>query len=70
MTVSQLHSKILSLKPEQQKEVEKFIDFLQFQEAQKGKEKQHSKRKVGFAKGKIKMSSDFDAPLEDFEEYM
>ncbi len=24
----------------------------------------------GIAKGKIKMSDDFDAPLEDFKEYM
>ena len=27
-------------------------------------------RKVGSAKGKIKMSDDFDEPLEDFKEYM
>ena len=26
--------------------------------------------KVGSAKGKIKMSDDFDEPLEDFKEYM
>jgi prevent-host-death family protein len=28
------------------------------------------KRRLGTAKGKIKMSDDFDAPLEDFKEYM
>ena len=27
-------------------------------------------RKVGSAKGQIKMSDDFDEPLEDFKEYM
>ena len=27
-------------------------------------------RKLGFAKGKIFMSDDFDEPLEDFKEYM
>ena len=27
------------------------------------------KRKIGTAKGKIKIADDFDAPLEDFEEY-
>lgn len=27
-------------------------------------------RKAGSAKGMVKMSSDFDAPLEDFAEYM
>jgi len=28
------------------------------------------RRKPGSARGMIKMSSDFDAPLEDFREYM
>ena len=28
------------------------------------------KRRLGTAKGKIKISDDFDAPLEDFKEYM
>ncbi len=27
-------------------------------------------RKIGTAKGLIKMSADFDAPLEDFKDYM
>jgi prevent-host-death family protein len=27
------------------------------------------KRKVGSARGQIRMSSDFDAPLTDFDEY-
>jgi antitoxin (DNA-binding transcriptional repressor) of toxin-antitoxin stability system len=27
-------------------------------------------RKAGSARGQIKMSADFDAPLEDFDEYM
>jgi prevent-host-death family protein len=27
-------------------------------------------RKLGLAKGKITMSNDFDAPLDDFSEYM
>lgn len=29
-----------------------------------------AKRKVGSAKGKIKIYSDFDEPLDDFMEYM
>ncbi len=28
------------------------------------------KRRLGTAKGKIKISDDFDGPLEDFKEYM
>ena len=30
----------------------------------------HLKRLVGWARGKIKMSEDFNEPLPDFEEYM
>jgi len=33
-------------------------------------EKLKPKRRLGTAKGKIKISDDFDAPLEDFKEYM
>ncbi len=29
-----------------------------------------SKRKLGSAKGKIRISKDFDAPLDDFQEYI
>ena len=28
------------------------------------------KRKVGSAKGKVKISADFDSPLEDFKDYI
>ncbi|CAN5501139.1 hypothetical protein BH10PLA1_BH10PLA1_23290 [soil metagenome] len=31
---------------------------------------QHPTRKAGSAKGKIWMADDFDAPLEDFKDYM
>ncbi len=29
-----------------------------------------TKRKLGFAKGKVRMAPDFDAPLDDFADYM
>ena len=32
--------------------------------------KERKKPKFGSAKGKYKMSADFDAPLEDFKDYM
>ncbi len=32
--------------------------------------KREGKRKFGSAKGKIKIMDDFDAPLDDFREYM
>jgi len=34
------------------------------------KKKQIKERKAGRLKGKIKMSDDFDEPLEDFKEYI
>lgn len=55
--------------PEQLKrEALHYVEFLQAKyNAQNGKRK---KRKAGSAKGKYKLASDFDAPLEDFKEYM
>lgn len=44
-----------------------FVDVLQ--ERYKT-EKNKNVPKFGSAKGKIKMSADFDAPLEDFKDYM
>ena len=32
-------------------------------------EENRPKRKLGTAKGRIKIADDFDAPLDDFEEY-
>jgi len=32
-------------------------------------EENRPKRKLGTAKGRIKIAEDFDAPLDDFEEY-
>ncbi len=34
------------------------------------KNPQQSKPKFGFLKGQFKMAPDFDAPLEDFKDYM
>ncbi len=31
--------------------------------------RENSKRKLGFAKGQIRLAEDFDAPLEDFQDY-
>jgi len=33
-------------------------------------EKRETQRKIGFLKGKLQMSDDFDASLEDFKDYM
>ena len=57
---------IKSLSKDQQAEVADFVASL------KKKSKSQTKWKIrefGFAKGLIKLSSDFDEPLEDFKGY-
>ncbi|HVI46818.1 MAG TPA: DUF2281 domain-containing protein [Chitinophaga sp.] len=62
-----IYTKLETLPKDLKQEVSDFIDFL----VQKSSVK---KKKIipqfGSAKGKIKMSPDFDAPLDDFKEYM
>lgn len=72
------HQQIIKLfdsLPEQyQLEVMHFIEFLmQKSQVKSSKEidlSEKRKRHFGHAKGKIRMASDFDAPLEDFKDYM
>lgn len=61
-----LNSKLESLSPDLKKEVADFVDFL----ISKSKSHHKAVAKFGSAKGKIKMSEDFDEPLEDFKDYM
>ncbi|MFA6401388.1 MAG: DUF2281 domain-containing protein [Salinivirgaceae bacterium] len=60
-------SKFETLPPKFQMEVSDFMDFL-IEKSSKTKKKIIPK--FGSAKGKIRLSSDFDAPLDDFKEYM
>jgi len=67
MDNSTLHSKIHSLLENQKREVQDFVDFLLT------KTKMEDEKKVrifGSMKGKIEMVDDFDAPIEDFKDYM
>jgi hypothetical protein len=50
-------------------EVLHYVQFLKQKQTEKT-ETPRKKRKAGSAKGKFIMSDDFDAPLEDFAEYM
>ncbi len=71
MLISSFYSKISLLPPHKMEEVMNFIDFLINKEVtQKEIPAQRRKPKFGCAKGTFKMSDDFDAPLEDFNEYM
>lgn len=66
MTTTMLYTKINNLPPAMIKEVDDFVEFLKTKQ-KKGKVKE---RKFGCARGLILMHDDFDAPLEDFKEYM
>jgi hypothetical protein len=65
------NSKYSSLPDEFKKEVNALIDslFLKYKKKKKEKKKK-SGRGYGSMKGQIKMSKDFDEPLDDFNEYM
>ena len=55
--------------PEQlRKEVLHYVEFLQSKYNTQNRKPKN--RKAGSAKGKFKLAPDFDAPLEDFKEYM
>lgn len=63
---TQILKKIENLPLVLQKEVSEFIDYLIF------RKKINEKKKVakfGSGKGLIKISEDFDEPLEDFKDY-
>ena len=66
MTTTMLYTKINNLSPSMIKEVDDFVEFLKT----KQKKEKIKERKFGCAKGLIIMHDDFDAPLEDFKEYM
>lgn len=51
-------------------EVIDFVQFLKQKQTSTVENTTPKKRKAGSAKGEIFMADDFDAPLEDFAEYM
>jgi hypothetical protein len=66
----QLLEKVKKIPPAYQGEVEDFIDFILEKKVAKPSHATPSKRIIGLLKGKMKMSPDFDDPLEDFKDYM
>lgn len=67
MTNIQIYNKLHYLNPSLKEEVNDFIDFLL---SKQKKKKNRIKPQFGCAKGRFKMSPDFDEPLDDFKEYM
>jgi len=68
MTDIQLYTKLSGLPLNLKAEVSDFIDFLLQKSIKKTQKKQ--KKISGEAKGLIKMKSNFDEPIEGFNEYM
>ena len=69
MTSLTLYTKLETLPPELKKEASDFIESL----VQKNNSQKVNKKAnpvFGSLKGKIILSADFDAPLDDFKEYM
>ena len=62
-----LYIQINSLPADLKKEVVDFVAFLKSKTKRNPKIKQ---REFGFAKGLIKIAPDFDAPLDEFKDYM
>lgn len=67
MRQDRLLEKIKKIPVAYQQQVEDFIDFILEKKYQPSLE---NGRKFGLLKGKLKMSDDFDEPIEDFKEYM
>ncbi len=66
MTNTSLKTEINSLPKTLRDEVADFVEFLK----KKSKAKPTLKvREFGYAKGKIKLSDDFDEPLDEFQRY-
>lgn len=74
MSSADHYIQLSSLPEEVRRQVLDFIEFLMQREQQqgKGKGKEQGKPKPisGLLKGKVKIADDFDAPLDDFKEYM
>jgi len=62
-----LYNKISSLPENLKKEVQDFVENLQ---TKTKKDLGKKPRAFGILKGKIQMTEDFDAPMEDFKDYM
>ncbi len=68
METQTLVKKINLLPLLEKKEVGDFVDFLLFK-SKNAKNKVQKERVFGFFKNKMKISANFDDPIDDFEKY-
>lgn len=69
MTNTSLKFEINSLPKALRDEIADFVEFLKTKSKIKTSPKLKT-RQFGYAKGKIKISDDFDEPLDEFKDYM
>ena len=73
MSDAEFNLKYSLLPPEMKQQVLDFISYLYSKKPEKGnstEQKPLKKREFGCEKGSYYMADDFDAPLEDFKDYM
>ena len=70
MASHSLYTKLESLSPSLKEEAKNFIEHLVDKNKKKNAESKVEKPVFGSLKGKIHLSEDFDAPLDEFKEYM
>lgn len=70
MTDELILSRLYQLPEALKKEVLHYIGFLQKKHVDQAQSVVHKKRQFGSTKNKYKLSTDFNAPLEDFKDYM
>ena len=71
MTEQIIMAELHTLSENLKQEVLHYIQFLKQKQAEQLEVSEpRKKRQAGSAKGKFVMAEDFDAPLEDFAEYM
>ena len=65
-----LYTKLETLPPALKEEAKNFIEYLVDKTRKKNSESKSEKPLFGSLKGKIHLSEDFDAPLDEFKDYM
>ena len=70
MTALSIYTKLEMLSPALKQEAMRFIELVDKTSGKNSGEAIKTKPVFGSLKGKIKLSDDFDAPLDDFREYM
>ena len=70
MTSFSLYTKIETLPPALKEEAKNFIEHLVDKTKKKKSDSKAKKAVFGSLKGKIHLSDDFDAPMDEFKDYM